>query len=226
VSRTTFAWANLSPGLLRALERHLDLPGPDAAVALGRLYGSPPSEQFVRDARSVLQDGWLAKDSEALSGVVGDLWRPGSRDGYRQPSARHEQLAWLESRNATARLCEVLLQHFVDIGSQAHVKVTKTAAGIGMDVLAEQILAVEGFTVTLRAKAGMGQGLVVYPFERAARSSWNVARWRDERFVPNYSGLDVDVLDGTGSSRPDPTRERPRYVRPGPARNGRHVHCA
>lgn len=44
-------------------------------------------EDFVSDARPVLEDKWLAQDHESLNGVVEGLWRR-NRDGYRLPSTR------------------------------------------------------------------------------------------------------------------------------------------
>jgi len=32
-----------------------------------------------------------------------------------------------------------------------------------------------------------------------ARNSVTVSAWREQRFYPNYVGLEVDVLDGSGS---------------------------
>jgi type I restriction enzyme M protein len=38
-----------------------------------------------------------------------------------------------------------------------------------------------------------------YPFERAARGSWTVARWREARFRTTYTDFDVEVLKPDGS---------------------------
>ncbi len=37
-----------------------------------------------------------------------------------------------------------------------------------------------------------------YPYERAARSTWSVARWRDQRFANTYPGWEVQILDPAG----------------------------
>jgi type I restriction enzyme M protein len=38
-----------------------------------------------------------------------------------------------------------------------------------------------------------------YPYERAARGAWTVAKWREQRFLPNYPDLQVEVLRADGS---------------------------
>ena len=196
-----FSWENLPADLLRALARHAGIASADLPADLRKLYGARPTSDFVRDVRGVLQDRWLARNPAALSAVIDQLWKPGGRDGYRRPSEPKAQLTWLEARNTTAKLCEVLLEHFLVLGSQAPATPRSLPAPPATDLatLAQQVLDVEGFAVQLRAPAGTAsQRLDPYPFERAARGTWNVARWRDQRFVPTYPGLDVDVLDGAG----------------------------
>ena len=116
--RYKFAWTNLSSALLKGLVRDLALDGSDSAEALRAEYGARPTENFVRAARSVLEERWLAHDPAALAAVVKDLWRPSSRDGYRLPSTRRDQLNWLTGRNSTSRLLEVLLDHFIAAGER------------------------------------------------------------------------------------------------------------
>ncbi len=38
-----------------------------------------------------------------------------------------------------------------------------------------------------------------YPYERAARGAWTVAKWREQRFLPNYPDFQVEVLRADGS---------------------------
>ncbi len=65
-----FSWENLPADLLRALARHVGIGGRDLPADLRRLYGARPTIEFVREARGVLQDRWLARDRSALSAVV------------------------------------------------------------------------------------------------------------------------------------------------------------
>jgi hypothetical protein len=118
VPRYKFAWTNLPPALLKGLVRYLALDGSDPGEALRAEYGARPTEDFVRAARSILEERWLARDPEALGAVVKDLWRPSSRDGYRLPSSPEDQLDWLAGRNSTSRLLEVLLAHFIAAGER------------------------------------------------------------------------------------------------------------
>jgi hypothetical protein len=41
------------------------------------------------------------------------------------------------------------------------------------------------------------RGLPPYAYERKAKNDMTVDEWRQNRFRPNYYGLEVDVLDGT-----------------------------
>lgn len=118
MSQDEFTWANLPAPLLKALARHLDLEQAEPAASLDRAYGTQPTEDFVREARAVLEDRWLARDLVALGSVVGILWRPGSRDGYKLPSTRQAQLDWLRARKTTGRLCEVVLAQLLLAGQK------------------------------------------------------------------------------------------------------------
>jgi type I restriction enzyme M protein len=66
--------------------------------------------------------------------------------------------------------------------------------------ISTQIQAVEGFNIDFLTLDGKDarQRVPDYPFQRAAKGSWTVAHWRDQRFTPNYSDFDVQVLDGLG----------------------------
>jgi hypothetical protein len=62
---------------------------------------------------------------------------------------------------------------------------------------------VEGFAVAIKYPAGRDirgdkEGIPTYPYDRMARNALTVAAWKEQRFVPNYVGFDVDVLDGSG----------------------------
>jgi hypothetical protein len=73
------------------------------------------------------------------------------------------------------------------------MKLTKTVA--------EQIFEVEGFEVRFVSRDGSDitqRRVDDYRYERAARHNWTVARWRDNRFTPNYPDFDVEVLAGDG----------------------------
>jgi hypothetical protein len=63
-----------------------------------------------------------------------------------------------------------------------------------------KIRRIEGFLVSIqdperRDVRSDRQGLPSWPYERAAKDSWTVARWKRERFKALYPGFEVDVLD-------------------------------
>jgi hypothetical protein len=103
------------------LARQARIGAADVPADLRHLSGERLTAEFVREARAVLQDRWLARDRSALSAVVDALWKPGGKNGHRRLFEPEEQLAWLEVRNTTTRLCEVLLEHFIVLGSKPPV---------------------------------------------------------------------------------------------------------
>jgi hypothetical protein len=63
-----------------------------------------------------------------------------------------------------------------------------------------RICQIEGFLVSIqnpdrRDLRSDRQGLPSWPYERAAKDSWTVDRWKRERFKAVYPGFEVDVLD-------------------------------
>ncbi len=59
----------------------------------------------------------------------------------------------------------------------------------------------EGFDVQFIDPDGGDPGdyrVADYPYERAARGNWSVARWRDQRFAKTYPDWDVQILDPDG----------------------------
>jgi hypothetical protein len=62
---------------------------------------------------------------------------------------------------------------------------------------------VEGFDVVFcqngKDVRGDRQGIPQYPYVRAAKDHMTVSDWRDARFLPNYPGFNVEVLDGDGN---------------------------
>lgn len=61
----------------------------------------------------------------------------------------------------------------------------------------------EGFSVVIRHADGRDMrgdrtGITMYSFERMAKHGMTVAAWKEQRFFPNYPGLEVDVLDAYG----------------------------
>ena len=107
-----FAWSKLPEPLLKELARHLGVDGSDPSVALNEQYGPQPTEDFIRNARAVLDDKWLARDLVALGSIVKALWRPG-QDGYKFPATRQAQLDYLKSRNTTGRLARAMADQLV-----------------------------------------------------------------------------------------------------------------
>ncbi len=70
-----------------------------------------------------------------------------------------------------------------------------------VSTVAAQIGEIEGFDVRFLDGDGDASRRRVddYPFERAARGGWTVARWRDTRFASAYPDFDVEVLKPDGS---------------------------
>ena len=65
--------------------------------------------------------------------------------------------------------------------------------------VAEEIYAVEGFEVHFISDDPKSAAYVDrYPYERAATSGWTVKKWRDRRWMPNYPGYEVEVLNPNG----------------------------
>jgi type I restriction enzyme M protein len=67
--------------------------------------------------------------------------------------------------------------------------------------VAAEILGIEEFAVRF-VDPGDGSArkrVDGYPFERAARGNWTVAKWRSTRFEPTYWDYDVEVLKPDGS---------------------------
>ncbi len=66
-----------------------------------------------------------------------------------------------------------------------------------------KIARVEGFQVRVRIDGrdvrSDREGMPTWPYEKAARDGWSVARWKQERFVSLYPGFGVEVLDGDGN---------------------------
>jgi hypothetical protein len=62
---------------------------------------------------------------------------------------------------------------------------------------------VEQFAVVIKHADGRDMrgdrtGIPMYPYDRMAKNSMTVSTWKDQRFHPNYIGLEVEVLDGGG----------------------------
>jgi hypothetical protein len=63
------------------------------------------------------------------------------------------------------------------------------------------ICKLEGFLVAIKYHDGANvrsdrEGIPGWPYDRAARDSWTVAEWKQNRFAKTYPGFTVDVLDG------------------------------
>ncbi len=64
-----------------------------------------------------------------------------------------------------------------------------------------KIARVEGFQVRIRHPDGRNvrsdrEGMPTWPWEKAARDAWTVARWKSDRFLKTFPGFVIDVLDG------------------------------
>jgi hypothetical protein len=63
------------------------------------------------------------------------------------------------------------------------------------------ICKLEGFLVQIKYHDGANvrsdrEGIPSWPYDRAARDSWTVSDWKQNRFAKTYPGFAVDVLDG------------------------------
>jgi hypothetical protein len=68
-----------------------------------------------------------------------------------------------------------------------------------------KIARVEGFQVRVFYADGRNvrsdrEGMPSWPWEKAARDNWSVARWKQERFKSLYPGFEVKVLNGDGEA--------------------------
>ena len=63
--------------------------------------------------------------------------------------------------------------------------------------LEEQIRDVEGFRVSISIDPDE-EVWSDYDFERRAKDSWTVGRWKKMRFKRDFPHLDLDVIDGSG----------------------------
>jgi hypothetical protein len=68
----------------------------------------------------------------------------------------------------------------------------------------KRIWDLEQFQVVIRHADGRDMrgdrdGIPMYSYDRMAKNAMTVADWKAQRFNPTYVGLDVDVLDGSGS---------------------------
>jgi hypothetical protein len=124
-----FDWGYLPGRLARHLADDLAATaGPDtdlgARDALGRRFGSPPGEDFVRIAWPVLVDRWLGTDPDARDDVVAQLRAAGLGDRTRTPRTKAEQLAYLRTCRNTTRLRQTVLDRFLEAGQDRGVQVT------------------------------------------------------------------------------------------------------
>lgn len=67
----------------------------------------------------------------------------------------------------------------------------------------KRIWDIEQFAVIIRHSDGRDMrgdrtGVPMYPYSRTAKDM-TVSAWKETRFTPYYPGLDVNVLDGSGT---------------------------
>jgi hypothetical protein len=67
----------------------------------------------------------------------------------------------------------------------------------------KRIWDVEEFDIIIKHSDGKDMrgdkhGIPMYDKSRMAKGTLTVSAWKDQRFHPAYSGLEVDVLDGLG----------------------------
>lgn len=68
----------------------------------------------------------------------------------------------------------------------------------------KKIWDLEDFSVVIKANGkdlrGDKQGLKQFEGEKASRNNWTVAEWKKKKFELQYPGLEVDILNGDGTS--------------------------
>ena len=111
-----FAWSEVPAELARQLATELALDTEDPVAALRSTFGSPPTVDFVRVAWPLLISRWLAEDADACADVVAQLRAAGLGDHDTVPRSRVAQLAYLRTVRNTARLREIVLHRFLELG--------------------------------------------------------------------------------------------------------------
>jgi hypothetical protein len=133
-----FSWGLVPAELARDLVRELALDGatsPEAALA--GTYGGVPGTDFVRAAWPVLIDHWLAGDESARGDVVAGLRAAGLGDHEKKPRGKDAQLAYLRSCRNTARLRQIVLDRFREVGAGEPSQRTVAAPGPAMPLPAD-----------------------------------------------------------------------------------------
>jgi hypothetical protein len=69
----------------------------------------------------------------------------------------------------------------------------------------KKIWDIEEFDVSIKHSDGRDmrgdrKDIPMYNFARKAKNSMTVDEWKKQRFLSNYPGFDVDVLDGSGET--------------------------
>jgi len=90
------------------------------------------------------------------------------------------------------------------LGCSDGARLRRILKNMRIGTLEMKIARVEGFQVRVRTSDGRDirsdrEGMPSWPYEKAARDRWSVARWKQDRFISLYPGFGVDVLDGDGT---------------------------
>lgn len=110
MAKYRFRWEVVPAEILDELGTGLHLDG-DVIVQLRRRYGARPTTQFIREAWTILREGWLRRDDALRVWVVGELRDAGLGDG-----ALGDDHAYLNSCRNAETLRRVALLAFGVLG--------------------------------------------------------------------------------------------------------------
>jgi hypothetical protein len=116
--RSEFRWEHLPVRLVRAIAEDAGLVASATAADLAELYGTPPSQEFVRENWEMLREGWLPDADETRRSVVAELWGIGVGYADDFPTGRDAEMAFLRTCNNAGRLRVIVLDAFLTAGER------------------------------------------------------------------------------------------------------------
>jgi hypothetical protein len=113
-----FDWSALPSGLLRQLQRELDLKGQNPADALKKAFGTRPTIDFVGASWPHLRERWVAKDPVIRRSVVSELRSKGLGDLNIKVNSARGEVAYLRTCRNSPTLRTVVLAHLLTAGEE------------------------------------------------------------------------------------------------------------